>query len=170
MDCVFVEQDVWACHPSIDLTWKYNLVISWHKGNVSECELLIVRCNFITAISMKRNVHCKNTAIYQLLHQIHNIMDLNTMCMYSNKKSEQLTIADHCTLIFKVTQGRWLIQSKTYIHDFLLVINWDLRSISHHLQDIVPRSRKPPHAILRPADQGTRLNVVIKLNRQINVL
>ena len=69
-----------------------------------------------------------------------------------NKKSGQLTIAYRWALIFKVTQGHWFIQSKTYIglHDFLLVINWDLSSISHYLQDMVPQSCKPPHPISRP--------------------
>jgi len=86
------------------------------------------------------------------------------------KKSGQLTTADRCALIFKVTQGHWLIQSKAYTHNFLLVINWDLRSISHRLQDMVPRSWKPPNPILRPPDQGTPLNIVIKLNRQITVV
>jgi len=71
-----------------------------------------------------------------------------------NKKSGQLTIADCCALILKVTQGHWLIQSKTYIHDFQWVINWDLSSISHHLQDMVPRIWKPPHPILRPQIKG----------------
>jgi len=86
------------------------------------------------------------------------------------KKSGRLTIADRCALIFKVTQGHWLIQWKTYIHDFLLVINLDLSSISHRLQHMVPRSWKPSHPILRPPDQGTPLNIVIKLNSQITVV
>jgi len=39
-----------------------------------------------------------------------------------DKKSRQLTIANRCALILT-----WLIsQSKGYIHDFLLVIKWDL--------------------------------------------
>ena len=75
--------------------------------------------------------------------------------VYYNKNSGQLTIADRCALIFKVTQGH-LFNRKTYIHDFLLVINWDLSSISqsHRLQDMVPRSWKPPHPILKPQIKG----------------
>ena len=86
------------------------------------------------------------------------------------KKSGRLTIADRCALIFKVTQGHWIILSKTYVHDFLLVINWDLNSISYRLQDMVPRSWKWPHPNLRPPDQGTPSNIVIRLNRQIAVV
>ena len=68
----------------------------------------------------------------------------------TSTKSGQLRIADRCALIFKVTQGHWLIHLKNYIHNFLLVINWDLSSISHCLQDMVPRCRELPYPILRP--------------------
>jgi len=79
-----------------------------------------------------------------------------------------MTTADRCVHIFKVTQGhRLLFQSKAYIHDFLLVISWDLSSILHRLQDMAPRIRKPAHPPLSRQFKGTPVNFVIKPNTQI---
>jgi len=77
-----------------------------------------------------------------------------------NKKSGQLTIANRCALIFKDTQGYWLIQSKTYIPDFLLVINCHLCSNSHCFRDIASRTRSkttPPQ--FEPPDQWDSLRI-----------
>jgi len=59
---------------------------------------------------------------FQNVTFLHHFEDWKVGHNVSNKKSGQLTIADRCALIFKGTQCHWLIQSKTYIHDFLLVI------------------------------------------------
>jgi len=153
-------------------SWKYSLSMSAtsYTGILSSFSLLY----------SKHHHYC------QLINQAEELVSRKSFLIYSNqsetiywnqsvdnksyKKSGQLTIADRCALIFMVTQGHWLIQSKTYIHDFLLVINQDLSSISHRLQDMVPRSWKPLHPILRPPDQGTPLNIIIKLNMQIDVV
>ena len=78
----------------------------------------------------------------QLCVQVFTIMS-HIEKMLTNIIQQEVRTTDNSQLLRRHIQGHsrsFLIQSKTYIHDFLLVINWDLSFISHCLQDMVPQS------------------------------
>jgi len=146
-----------------------------------ELQISATQCCVLHACAIHSNSQQINTQSHpMILHVLREILSLNVVNVLRfyvphswaivwnrlYRKSGQLTIADRCALIFKVTQGHWLIQSKTYIHDFLLVINWDLSSISHRLQDMNLKTT-PPY-FQTPISRDP-LIIVIKLNKHIAV-
>ena len=105
--------------PVVVNVWPYN-ELQYHWLISFNCHLWDYKMFLINLTTVSVNI----VSVHISSNTPHNCI------AFYHKKSGQLTIAERCALIFKVTQGHWFIQSKTYIHDFLSVINWDLSSLS----------------------------------------